>query len=75
MNKKIGIITYKNKPILLIEIKDITSEEDYNNLKKLCNTNLNELQLKQEEDKTSFKKGVNEKINTLAKAVKEIRKL
>lgn len=70
MNKKVGIIYYDDKPILLLDIRDITSEQDYNNLKKLCNDNLNILKTKKKTDEKNYKESINTQVNTLANAIK-----
>lgn len=68
-NKKCGIIYYEDYPIMIIEVKDFNSKEDYDNFSKICATNLNNLKLMKYKADKEYKDGINGKVSELAQAI------
>lgn len=71
--KQVGIIyDYETKkPILLVEVQTLDNLDSYLALKKECDNNFKEYNEQKTNTLSSFENGVNEKINKLAKAIKE----
>lgn len=69
--KQVAVVYVENKPMFLVDIQTLDNQESYLALKKECEKNYNDYMNKEILEKSSFQNSVNDKVNTLAIAVKE----
>ena len=69
--KQVAVVMIENKPMFLVDIQTLDNQESYLALKKECEKNYNDYMNKEILEKSNFQNSVNDKVNTLAIAVKE----